>query len=450
MIQKERIQFLNEKPVRSRDYLLYWMQASQREEYNHALEYAVEQANRLNKPLVVYFGLTENFPEANWRHYRFMLEGLRNTDRALAERGILLVVRAGSPEKGAADLSRKADLVVVDRGYLDVQRAWRKKAAEAVDCALVQVESDVVVPVEEASVKEEYSAATLRPRIKKHWPRYLTPLKRRSLHIHSTGLSFDRLNLGDLDGIVARMRLNRKVTPVSGFCGGTDEANKHLKTFLNHRITLYDSMRNDPSRQVTSDLSPYLHFGQISPLKIALNCLSVQKRHAEGFLEELLVRRELSINFVYYNSGYSRYACLPAWAARTLEEHKNDPRPVLYTMEQLENAETNDPYWNAAQKEMVVRGKMHGYMRMYWGKKILEWSPSPEEGFYRALELNNRYELDGRDPNGFTGIAWCFGKHDRAWTERPVFGKVRYMNANGLKRKFDIEAYVKYVDGLVP
>ena len=200
-------------------------------------------------------------------------------------------------------------------------------------------------------------------------------------------------------------------------------------------------------------MSPYLHFGQISPLTVALTVQAadgVAEEAKQAFLEELIVRRELAVNFVYYEKHYDRYVCLPDWAKKTLVEHRRDRREHSYTLEQLENAATHDPYWNAAMEEMRLTGKMHGYMRMYWGKKILEWTKPPQEGMRIALYLNNKYELDGRDPNGFAGVAWCFGKHDRPWAERPVFGKVRYMNDKGLRRKFDIEAYVRRIDNLVP
>jgi deoxyribodipyrimidine photo-lyase len=199
-----------------------------------------------------------------------------------------------------------------------------------------------------------------------------------------------------------------------------------------------------------SDISPYLHFGQISPLYVALevaNAAGVRKEAREAYLEQLIVRRELSMNFVNFNDHYDSYDCIPSWAKRTLAEHESDRRQYEYSVEELEQGRTHDPYWNAAQREMVDSGKMHNYMRMYWGKKIIEWTPKPEDAFRAALYLNNKYELDGRDPNGFTGVAWCFGKHDRPWQERKVFGKVRYMNAEGLRRKFDMDAYLRKVGG---
>jgi deoxyribodipyrimidine photo-lyase len=233
---------------------------------------------------------------------------------------------------------------------------------------------------------------------------------------------------------------------VHGLHGGTKEAERYLDDFIDQKLDHFAELRNDPSLDTLSNMSPYLHFGQISPLYVALRISREASPGKEAYLEELIVRRELSMNYVFYNPQYDSFEGLPEWAKKTLSEHGNDGREYTYTLKDLEGEKTHDPYWNAAQKEMRVTGKMHGYMRMYWGKKILEWSRTPEEGFKNALFLNNKYELDGRDPSGFTGVAWCFGKHDRPWGERKIFGKVRYMNAAGLKRKFNVEGYLKKVD----
>jgi deoxyribodipyrimidine photo-lyase len=256
------------------------------------------------------------------------------------------------------------------------------------------------------------------------------------------------LDLDDIPAVVRDLGVDPGVPPVEGVAGGAGEAARRLATFLERGLARYDRDRNDPSLQGQSGLSPYLHFGHISPLQIAL---AIGRRRGPGvaaFLEELIVRRELSMNFTHFNAGYDRLECLPAWCRATLHQHARDPRSIRYSPAELEQARTHDPYWNAAQTEMVRTGRMHGYMRMYWGKKILEWMERPADAYSEALRLNNRYQLDGRDPNGFAGVAWCFGKHDRPWTERPVFGMVRYMNAAGLERKFDMDAYVRRIDAL--
>lgn len=451
MIQKERIQFLNTKEVKKGRYVLYWMQASQRAEYNHALEYAVVKANELHQPLVVFFGITDHFPGGNERHYTFMLEGLRDVRRSLEKRGIRMVIQHASPEQGIVQLAKEASLVVVDRGYLKIQRAWRYAAAQLMDCPLVQIESDVIVPVEETSPKEEYAAATIRSKIHRKLDHFLRPLKEIDPIIDSLSLDFDSLDLDDGEKAASQLHIDRSVKKVSYYRGGTGEAKRHLRLFLRDKLERFPELRNDPTVDSLSHLSPYLHFGQISPLFIALKVAETEGPSKEAYLEELIVRRELSMNFVFYNGQYDSLAgAIPPWAQRTLQVHQPDKRPYLYDLEELETAKTHDPYWNAAQQEMVLTGKMHGYMRMYWGKKILEWSKTPDEAFRAALYLNNKYELDGRDPNGFTGVAWCFGKHDRPWGEREIFGNVRYMNAEGLKRKFDADEYVRMMSRLMP
>ena len=449
MIQQQRIKILNKNSLQNRQFVLYWMQASQRAEYNHALEYAIQQANELNKPLLVFFGITDNFPEANERHYYFMLEGLQEVKAALQERKIKMVVRHQSPEIGAVELSKQADLVVVDRGYLKIQRAWRNYVAERIDCPLIQVESDVVVPIETASPKEEFSAGTFRPKITKLIPDFLSPVAESQPKLSSLNFEFDAFDIHDVEKAISLLKIDRSVKKVSSFHGGTSEAKKHLQNFIEKKLDHYPDLRNNPTLDYLSNMSAYLHFGQISPLYIALKVMESKSPGEEAYLEEMIVRRELSMNFIFYNPHYDEFDGLPAWAKKTLIEHIEDPREHLYSLEEFEKAQTHDPYWNACQKEMMITGKMHGYMRMYWGKKILEWTKTPAEGMKIALYLNNKYELDGRDPNGFTGVAWCFGKHDRAWFERNIFGKIRYMNDNGLRRKFDADGYVKKIEQLL-
>jgi len=448
MIHKERIRLLNAKDPKKGDYILYWMQASQRAESNHALEYAVRRANEVRQPLVVFFGLTDRFPEANERHYAFMLEGLAEVEQELKKKGIRLVIQAVSPELGAVEMSRRASLAVVDRGYLKIQKAWRIQAAGEMECPLVQVESDAVVPVEEASPKEEYSAATIRKKIQGKLKDYFVPLKEHKPLKDSLSLEFETLDLQDRKKLLARLGIERDVKRTAFFTGGAAQARKRLQAFIKDKLDHFPDLRNIPTADYLSHMSPYLHFGQISPLTIVLKVSEASSPGKESYLEELVVRRELSLNFVRYNERYDSFEGIPTWAQKTLKLHEADPRPAFYTREELEAAKTHDPYWNAAQLEMVLRGKMHGYMRMYWGKKIIEWSRAPEEAFATALYLNNKFELDGRDPNGYAGVAWCFGKHDRPWQERAIFGNVRYMNDRGLLRKFDADRYVKMIEEL--
>jgi len=448
MVDDERVKALNRKAPRRGAYVLYWMQASQRAFTNQALVYAAATANERRQPLVVFFGLTASYPSANLRHYRFMLEGLAETQAVLAGMGIRLVVRINSPLKGVLELSRDAALVVVDRGYLRHQRQWREAAASRMDCPLVQVESDVVVPLEVASPKEEYAASTFRPKITRQLDRYLAPLPEIQPAKSSLDLDIEGIDLSYPEEILDRLDIDKGVPPAEGARGGLSHAEARLHAFLQEGLELYAHKRNDPGLGLGSGLSPYLHFGQISPLHVALEVSAAGGPGAESFLEELIVRRELSMNFVYYNPHYDSLDGLPAWALTTLREHAGDRREYLYSLQELEEARTHDPYWNTAQKEMVVTGRMHNYMRMYWGKKIIAWSDTPEDAYHTAIYLNDKYELDGRDPNGYTGVLWCFGKHDRAWKEREVLGKVRYMSREGLRRKFDMESYVHRIESL--
>jgi len=451
MIQRERVQRLNYADVRRGGYVLYWMQASQRAEWNHALEHAIERANELAQPLVACFGITDAYPEATLRHYAFMLEGLRETQRALRERGVQLVVWRRSPEEAAVELAADASLVIADRGYTRIQRRWRGHVARQCTCPVVQVEADAVVPIKAVSRKEEYAAATLRPRLHRRLPEFLVPLAERRLERDSLGLALDSLDLSDIEDVLGGLDVDGSVGRQSFYVGGASQAKARLDAFIATKLARYAESRGDPSLGICSDMSPYLHFGQISPLYIALE---VRRAHHVGqeardaFLEQLIVRRELSLNFVFHNPRYDSYRCLPDWARATLAKHRPDPREPVYSARQLEEARTDDPYWNAAMREMAVTGKMANYMRMYWGKKILEWTRTPQFAFRTTLRLNNKYFLDGRDPNSFAGVAWVFGKHDRPWTERPVFGTVRYMNANGLRRKFRIDDYVRQVGAL--
>ena len=445
MIQSERIRHLNKKPVMAKKYVLYWMQQAQRCEYNHALEYAIEQANKLNRPLVVGFGLTDRYPEANERHYYFMLQGLQETYRALTKRGMQMIVQQGSPELVAVELSREACLVIADRGYLGFQQKWRSYVAEKAPCLVIQVETDVVVPINVASTHEEYSAATLRRKIHANLDAYLRPLRRTRVKNRTLRIKAKTLPLSNIERALHRLKIDRSVSRATEYHGGTSIAKRTLDKFIKSKLSRFAVERNDPSKQFLSSMSPYLHFGQISPLYIALQVKAALSPGTDAYLEELIVRRELAMNYVNYNRNYDSFNGLPEWAQRTLKAHHRDIRPYTYRLSELERAQTHDVYWNAAQREMTKYGKMHGYMRMYWGKKIIEWTRDPLQAFEIALYLNNKYELDGRDANGYAGVAWCFGKHDRPWAERKIFGNVRYMNANGLKRKFPIDNYVNKI-----
>ncbi|HEX6014954.1 MAG TPA: deoxyribodipyrimidine photo-lyase [Geminicoccaceae bacterium] len=453
-MEPQRIRHLNdEAPARHGRYVLYWMQAAQRAGFNHALEHAVELADARRRPLVVGFGLMDDYPEANLRHYRFMLEGLKETAAELEGRGIRFVMRRGRPPEVALELARGASLVVCDKGYTRFQRALRNQVAAGAGRQVVEVEGEVAVPVEAASDKAEVGARTLRPKILRLREQFLHDLPERRPAINARGLDLrSDFDPADVDGALAALKLDRSVPPVDRFKGGTSEVRARLKRFLATQLRGYKDARSDPAHGRTTELSPYLQFGQISPVEMALRAIEAAPAgdpDRASFLEELIVRRELAHNFLWHRpEDYDRYEGLPAWARGTLDRHRKDRRERTYTVAELEAGATHDRYFNAAMREMRATGYMHNYMRMYWGKKILEFSKSPEEAFAAALALNNKHFLCGRGANAFANVAWIFGQHDRPWVERPVFGQVRYMNDKGLERKFDIGAYVRWTEGL--
>lgn len=443
-IQPERISFLNNCEVKDHSYILYWMQADQREQFNPALEYAILLANKLNKKLLVCFGITPDYPEATLRHYAFMIEGLQDVSTALQKRNINFNIALEDPVKLAVKLAKKAAAVVTDRGYTFTQVDWRYEAAQKIKCLLIQVEGGVVVPVETASDYEEYAARTIRPKINKLRSKFISKLTKQKLR--NTGIiNHKSLDISSIEKVLSKLKIDKNVPASESFKGGQQEAVRRLKKFINKGLAIYDK-NNDPNSGAVSLLSPYLHFGQISPVEISLKIIESENPNAESFLEQLIVRRELAVNFTYFSDNEAAPTCLPDWALKTLEKHNKDKREYIYSYEEFENSKTHDPAWNAAQLELYKTGHMHGYMRMYWGKKIIEWTKNWQDAYQIMLSLNNKYELDGRDCNAYAGIAWCFGKHDTAWKERPIFGKVRYMNAAGLRRKFAVDRYIENVN----
>jgi len=449
MINTHRLKALNDKdPKTNGHYVVYWMQASQRILQNDALAYAIETANTMHKPLLVYFGITGAFPEANRRHYRFMLEGIEELERELQTMGIPLLVHPYGIAKGLEPLYESMAYLVVDRAYTRHERSWRSHVAQKAPCTMMMVETNVVVPVERVSNKEEYSAATLRRKITPMIEEFIEKTALDELSTSSLGLKmpYATTDLSDIPALMEALGIPDGVSQCPWMHGGQGSAMVTLKTFISEHLDGYDAKSNDPENPYVSSLSPYLHFGMISPVTIYHEVMKTNLVDVAPFLEELIVRRELAMNFVQYNALYDSYEGLPEWARRTMAKHLSDERVYCYTKEQLEQAETHDRYWNTAQKELVELGTIHGYMRMYWGKKILEWSKTPQEAFSIALYLNNKYQMDGRDPNGFAGVAWCFGKHDRPWAERAIFGMVRYMNDKGLKRKFKMDGYIQRIE----
>ncbi|MGQ9803535.1 MAG: deoxyribodipyrimidine photo-lyase [Anaerolineae bacterium] len=433
-IEPERIHPLNTRHFGPGRYVLYWMQASQRAFWNPALEFAVDLADERGLPLLVAFGLTPNYPEANLRHYNWMLEGLRETAQALQDRGIGFLLRLGHPPDVALELAAGAAAVVTDRGYLRHQRAWRHYLAERAPCPVIEVETDAVVPVETAYPRQAVRATDLRRRIFPLLPRYLRPLQEQAPRVRASFSEFS-LDPTQPERILSLLEVDRTVGPVD-LPAGTGAARERLRRFLEGGLADYADLRSDPRRDVTSRLSPYLHFGQISPVEIAWNVSRLDSPGVPAFLDELIVWRELALNLVWYNPDYDRWEGLPRWARETLQDHAADPRPVLYTLEDLEAVQTDDPFWNAAQSALVQTGWMHNYLRMYWGKRLLVWTARPEEALRIGFYLNNKYALDGRDPSSYAGVGWCLGLYDRPFPERPIFGRVRPMTPEGIRRKF--------------
>jgi len=424
--------------------VVYWMQRAQRALDNPALDVAVEAANLLGKPVVVFFAPIPYYPHANLRHYHFLAQGIPDLAAGLEKRRIGFVLRRFPDHSLLRFCDQvKPALVVGDENPMREPESWRKTAARKLTIPLWTVDADVIVP-SKLLEKAQYAAHIIRPRLNALLPQFLVASRNPAAKFPWTRPDIDSLALDT--NITEAWQLDRSVSPVSEWQGGCGEAARLLKDFIAHKLTGYGTQRNKPETDHTSRLSPYLHFGHISPVAIALAVQNADapKGDKEAFLNQIIVWRELAVNLVRFNPDYDNFECGEPWAHRTLAQHAADPRPIVYTPDQLESAETHDQLWNAAQMQMVRTGWMHNYVRMYWAKKILEWTPSPAEAFRIAVHLNDKYELDGRDPNGYSGIAWAIvGKFDRPWFERPIFGLIRYMSGESTGRKFDSKKYIR-------
>lgn len=422
----------------ARGPVIYWMSRDQRVNDNWALLYALEIARKLNESLAVVFCLTPRFLEAGTgdRSYRFMLDGLRELEQRLSSLGIAFMLAYGDPGDVIPDLidDSGAGMLVADFSPLRISRTWKSMVADRVEIPFHEVDAHNIVPCWIASQKQEWSAHTFRLKLKKHLSEFMEEFPGPSPPLRPWRESVENRwpDPGTQKASGCRIR------------SGERAAAEQLERFITEGLERYASHRNDPARDAQSGLSPYLHLGQLSAQRVALNIMALGD-YTE-FLDELIVRRELSDNFCYHNEHYDSMEGMPEWARRTLEDHRNDRRDYIYSYDELEGAKTHDDLWNAAQLEMLIKGKMHGYLRMYWAKKILEWSESPEDALITAIRLNDRYELDGRDPNGYAGCGWSIGGlHDRPFKERPVFGKIRYMSYEGMRRKFDAREYINRI-----
>ena len=425
--------------------VVYWMQRSHRGVDNPALDVAVEAANDLGKPVVVYLAPVPYYPHANLRHYQFLVEGIPDIAEAVARRNAGFVLRR-YPDHSLLRFCEEVRpaLVVGDENPMREPEHWREIAAKKLRVPFWTVDADVIVPTKLIE-KEQYAAFIIRKKLEAQLDRFLMKPKNTRAKVAWKAPAKLRSLPPDFD-LTTGWDLDRSVSPVNTFKGGTKEALRLLREFVEKKLPRYGERRNHPELDGTSRLSPYLHFGHISPVTMALavHAADAPAEDKRAYINQLLVWRELAINFVTYNPDYDNFESGENWAHRTLAEHARDPRPVLYSDRQLENAETHDPLWNAAQLQMTQSGWMHNYMRMYWAKKILEWSRTPADAYRRAVIMNDKYLLDGRDPNGYAGIAWSIvGKFDRPWFNRPIFGMVRYMSGQSTGKKFDSEKYIE-------
>lgn len=429
--------------------VLYVMAREQRVADNAALVYAMECANERRVPLLILFALGPMFQHGSARHNEWMVASLREVSENLSKKNIPFFLVMGEWSTVVADFvqTNAVGEVVLDFNPLEPVRSWRETLIGKVSVPVTVVDARNVVPVWVASPKAEFAAYTLRPKIHRLLPEFLLPVPK----LPTPKVPYDK-TVPTIDWEVVRaFRQCDYSEPVPAtFIPGEKAAQTQLKYFIEHILPEYEAKRNDPVENGTSGLSPYIRWGNISVATIAL---AVKACDAPGtakdtFLEELIVRRELAENYCYYTKDYATVGAAHAWAQTTIEEHAKDKREFLYSYEEFRDGKTHDDLWNAAQLQMVREGKMHGFLRMYWAKKILEWTPDAQTAIDIALRLNDHYELDGRDSNGVVGVMWSIcGLHDRAWNERPVFGKIRYMNYAGCKRKFDVKSFVaKYSD----
>ncbi len=451
-VEPERVSKLNTAHDRpAADYVLYWAQMNRRVDANHALLFAAEVANKYHLPVLFYEGLTCTYNYANDRLHTFILQAVPETARRLRKAGIGYVFYLRRTKDSRNDvlyeLARKAAAVVTDDYPTFIARKHNARVPEKLAVAYYVVDSSCIVPMSRIS-QRQYGAYTIRPRINKVLGKYFVKpdelrVKRKfTSDVPEFHTTVTEKNITDL---VASCEIDHSVQPSLSFDGGRLQAEKLLNFFMDRNLRRYAQGRNEPSEHATSHLSPYLHFGQISSLEIALAVRDYAREHkviVDEYLEELIVRRELAFNYVRFVEDPGSLENLPDWCRETMKKHELDKRDPAYSAKQLTAGETYDELWNATQMEMLLRGKIHGYYRMYWGKKIIEWTRHYQEPADIMIEIHDRFALDGRDPNTYTNILWCFGLHDRAWGERPIFGKLRYMSLEGLQRKTDTQLYI--------
>lgn len=429
------------------DGIVYWMARDQRVQDNWSFLYAQKLALRAEAPLHVCFCLVPQFLGATIRQFRFMLDGLKEVERECLSRDISFHLLIGRAPDVLPKFIRDNSIggVVTDFSPLRVFNQWLDRLIDELPdgVSLCQVDAHNIVPCWLASSKLEYSARTIRRKIHDKLDEFLTHFPPVIKHPYRPRTRARN----DWEGAERSLEVDMNVREVDWATPGTEAGLAMLRGFCNERLKSYASKRGDPTHSASSNLSPWFHFGQVSVQRCILVVEKYRRKHkasVEAFVEEAVVRRELSDNYCYYCKDYDKLAGAWDWAQKTLRDHAKDKRSRVYSRKTLEKAETHDPLWNACQIQMIEEGKMHGFLRMYWAKKILEWTESPEKALRVAIYLNDKYLLDGRDPNGYVGCMWSIcGVHDQGWKEREVFGKIRYMNYAGCRRKFDVDAFVR-------
>jgi deoxyribodipyrimidine photo-lyase len=448
-----RVTKLNQHADNSKGrYVLYWMQMYKRASHNYALNFAIQMANERGLPLVVYEGLKYYYPWASDRIHTFILEGVEEKRREFAERGIRYIFylqrHKKDPTNVVARLAKDATLLVTDDFPCFIVPHHNSRVAE-LELPVYAVDANGMAPMS-LLPKEEYAAYTIRPKINRLLPdlprRIVTPpLEKQSLKLQ-LDCPDTEITGANIAKLVSECDIDHTVKPSPLYQGGTKAGRKRLRHFVENILPHYDETRSEPSVDGSSRLSPYLHFGFLSIQEIvaAVEKADAPKTSKDVFLEEVIVRRELSFNFTRHNPNYDSLASLPDWVHKTMREHADDLRPELMDAEKIEAGETYDELWNATQRELVSTGLLHNYVRMLWGKKVIEWQRSYEMAFELLVHLNNKYALDGRDPNSYAGILWCFGKHDRPWFEREIFGMMRFMSSHSMAKKFRAKQYIAW------
>ncbi|XP_025017081.1 deoxyribodipyrimidine photo-lyase-like [Tetranychus urticae] len=450
---KKRVRILSDCKEVSDDCgaILYWMSRDGRVEDNWALLYAQRLALKFKVPLHVCYCLSPAFDfssDASMRGFHFLLGGLEEVEKDLLSRNIHFHLLLGEPPKVLPKFVSDNNIggVVCDFVPLKVPMRWVNEVCKKLpeDVPLCQVDAHNIVPCWVASEKLEYSARTIRPKINNKLPEFLTHFPPVMLHPYSSVVKYERVDWVSAEKC---LECDRSVPDVNWINPGYRAGIKMLSDFVEKKIRWYNDKKNNPSQDFQSNLSPYFHFGQIAPQRAVLVVQKYEKQYkeaVEAWVEQAVIRRELADNFCFYNPNYDSLKGAPKWAQKTLDDHRKDKRPYVYTKKEFEDGKTHDPLYNACQMQLVRDAKLHGYMRMYWAKKILEWSESPEEALEIAIYLNNKFELDGCDPCGFVGCLFSIGGvHDQvSFLEREIYGRIRYMNYNGCKRKFDINTYM--------